>query len=72
MILKLKYGDPVEAICVSPKITGIFNQAFPADIKSDLDYKLEKYCETEPNSAHLLGKAVFAQLDYTNVSLYIF
>lgn len=67
LILKLKYGNAVEAICVSPMLTGIFNQEFPADIKSNLDFKLENWCRADPSSAVQLGRAVFSQLNYTNV-----
>mgnify|MGYP001810870103 CR=1 FL=1 len=47
LLLKLKFGNVNEAICVSPKITSILGNKFEAYIRSSLEYHLEKYCETD-------------------------
>ncbi len=68
-MLNLKYDNAKSAICVSPKITGIFNMDFPKDIRSNLDYQLEKYCQFDTPANSELGDKIFNQLNIGFVSL---
>ncbi len=68
-MLNLKFGDPKSAICKSPKITGIFTKEFPKDIKSNLDYQLEKYCQYDTPANSELGDKIFNQLKIGFVSI---
>ncbi len=62
-MLKLNTGKSYDAACKTPKLTGIFNYDFPSYIKSNLEYKLERYCDTEPNFDQL-GNKILSDLNY--------
>lgn len=68
-MLKLKTTDRNQAVCSSPKITGIFSKTFPNDIKSNLEYKLEKFCQLNLASTYIseLSDQIYSNLNLTYV-----
>jgi hypothetical protein len=53
-----------DAVCVSPKLTGIFGSTFPDHLKTSFDYKLDEYCKREESLVDIFSEAVLTQTNY--------
>ena len=74
-LFKLQTGKVREAVCVSPKITGLFNSDLDPSIQTNLNYKLEVYCKSHPTLPKSIGDTILAKLDIgkvINQNIYIF
>ena len=60
-----------EAICVSPKLTGIFGSTFPDYLKTSFDYKLDEYCKQGQSIADNFTTPVLAQINYYAVRYFV-
>ena len=68
LLIKLKFGNAKEAICVTPKLSRVFIKDFPQFIQSNLDYQLDKYCRSSLFNADDITQKLFTSINIGNVS----